>query len=285
MTDENDCDTEERTLGDVLMEMMEYMAKGGATIDLESSNIPSTFMHVNDLLQEAFAIGEEMQNIIDAFGKSVISKQAENELRRWKKAVREYVQLREKSYATAWENDEPSEIEFEMDMQLHEAEEAMREGDLDAACAALKMPTEARIGSMKKHGIDGIAGGKTGEVPAPPPTETDMPKAKGKERDSQALGFTIKEASGAWAGSLVEPLGDKDGHYMLTKEGEERMHAFNEGDNKASYVRLPVMLDGIYRGHARLPIVGHHIGSDGCAVLIQVGKLSFPLPVDFDIPK
>ena len=53
----------------------------------------------------------------------------------------------------------------------------------------------------------------------------------------------------------------------------------------ASCVFLPVHINGLMRGHARLPIIGHCVDPDGCAVIVRLGKVDFPLPVDFDPSK
>jgi len=69
---------------------------------------------------------------------------------------------------------------------------------------------------------------------------------------------------------------------------EDEMHKYetlDTPDHTASCVFLPVHINGLMRGHARLPIIGHCVDPDGCAVIVRLGKVDFPLPVDFDPSK
>lgn len=36
------------------------------------------------------------------------------------------------------------------------------------------------------------------------------------------------------------------------------------------------------RNSITLPVVGHGVDPDGCAVIVRLGRVEFPLPVDFD---
>ncbi len=70
---------------------------------------------------------------------------------------------------------------------------------------------------------------------------------------------------------------------MAKPSNDETVTSLVKYDDKtALYIRLPVHMNGLLRGHTRLPVVGHGVDPDGCAVIVRLGRVEFPLPVDFD---